>query len=386
MTKQIVRYEPYYGEWITMEDNGDVVSVELTDDFDEANYPNISFVKSNQNVEMACSVPIVLQLLLTRRCNYKCINCHVQSAGFKNELTTDEVKKLILQAAKSGVLMVRFSGGESSLRSDIVELIKYTKSLGLKCALLSSCLGFSDELWDILPELCYVQPHLDSAVESTFNILTGGNHFKKFEATIEKLHNLGIYINPATTLQKENLNEIKALIDFSAKYDLRVRINALYNEGYYNKGSWEDYYNNVVLPFQNNQDEYQSYAKEKGVEFISFTQRQEWGEEISDTMAVISPWGRSFIIVDSEGLIYPAPFLMHKEELIMGSIRKGDNIYKLWNDAPILKVLRNLTKENIGCGNCQMDCVFTNPFFSYSYFGEFGRVLPHLDCVKKRFQ
>ena len=386
MTKQIVRYEPYYGEWITMEDNGDVVSVELTDDFDEANYPDISFVKSNQNVAMACSVPIVLQLLLTRRCNYKCINCHVQSAGFKNELTTDEVKKLILQAAKSGVLMVRFSGGESSLRSDIVELIKYTKSLGLKCALLSSCLGFSDELWDILPELCYVQPHLDSAVESTFNILTGGNHFKKFEATIEKLHNLGIYINPATTLQKENLNEIKALIDFSAKYDLRVRINALYNEGYYNKGSWEDYYNNVVLPFQNNQDEYQSYAKEKGVEFISFTQRQEWGEEISDTMAVISPWGRSFIIVDSEGLIYPAPFLMHKEELIMGSIRKGDNIYELWNDAPILKVLRNLTKENIGCGNCQMDCVFTNPFFSYSYFGEFGRVLPHLDCVKKRFQ
>lgn len=385
MIKQIVRYEPYYGEWITMEDNGDVISVELDDNFDETNYPDISFVKSQQDVTMACSVPIVLQLLLTRRCNYKCINCHVQSTGFKKELTTDEVKSLILQAANAGVLMVRFSGGESSLRSDIVELIKYTKSLGMKCALLSSCLGFNDELWDILPELCYVQPHLDSAVESTFNNLTGGDHFKKFETTIEKLHKLGIYINPATTLQKENLNEIKNLIDFSAKYGLRVRINALYSEGYFNKGDWEDYYNNVVLPFQNRQDEYQSYADDKGVEFVSFTQRQEWGEEIKDTMAVISPWGRSFIIVDSEGLIYPAPFLMHKKELVMGSVRNGDNIYELWKNAPILKTLRNLTKEKIGCGDCRMDCVFTNPFFSYSYFGRFGQVLPHIDCINKRF-
>lgn len=386
MIKQIVRYEPYYGEWITMEDNGDVVSVEFTDDFNKADYPDISFVKLECDVSQACSVPIVLQLLLTRRCNYKCINCHVQSAEFKKELTTNEVKNLILQAANKGVLMVRFSGGESSLRSDIVELIKYTKSLGLKCALLSSCLGFSDELWDILPELCYVQPHLDSAVESTFNKLTGGDHFKRFESTIERLYKQGISINPATTLQKENLNEIKTLIDFSAKFGLRVRINALYKEGDYKEGDWDDYYNNVVLPFQNRQDEYLSYAEEQGVEFIAFTQRQEWGEEIGDTMAVISSWGRSFIVVDSEGLIYPAPFLMHKKELVMGSIRNGDNIYELWKNAPILKKLRNLTKERIGCGNCRMDCAFSNPFFSYSYFGEFGHVLPHIDCINKRFQ
>ena len=110
------------------------------------------------------------------------------------------------------------------------------------------------------------------------------------------------------------------------------------------------------------------------------------GEEIGDTMAVISSWGRSFIVVDSEGLIYPAPFLMHKKELVMGSIRNGDNIYELWKNAPILKKLRNLTKERIGCGNCRMDCAFSNPFFSYSYFGEFGHVLPHIDCINKRFQ
>ena len=218
--KSIVRYEPYYGEWISMENDGDIFSVEFEENFKESDYPDVSFIKPDFVVDNACSVPIVVQILMTRKCNYNCINCYVKSTESRDEMTTEEVKKILEDCAKAGVLFIRFSGGEATLRKDFVELVKYARSLGLKCALLSSCKSFTKEQFDIMNELCYVQPHLDSVVEESFNKLTGGNNFKNFKTTILDLISRGVRINPATTLQKENMNQIQNLLkrkDFDFK-------------------------------------------------------------------------------------------------------------------------------------------------------------------------
>lgn len=382
--KSIVRYEPYYGEWISMEDDGDIFSVEFEENFKESDYPDVSFIKPDFVVDNACSVPIVVQILMTRKCNYNCINCYVKSTESRDEMTTEEVKKILEDCAKAGVLFIRFSGGEATLRKDFVELVKYARSLGLKCALLSSCKSFTKEQFDIMNELCYVQPHLDSVVEESFNKLTGGNNFKNFKTTIFDLISRGVRINPATTLQKENMNQIKELIDFGAENNIPVKINALHGDAVLNEQAWFDYYNDIVLPFQNRWDEWKQYADGLNVDFIAFTERNEWGAEIKDTMAVISPWGRSFITIGCEGDIYPSSLLL-TDELIIGSIRKGDNLFDVWRNSELLHTLRTLTKEKLGCGNCRLDCVYCNPFFSYSYYGEFGKVLPHNDCPYRKF-
>jgi pseudo-rSAM protein/SPASM domain protein len=82
-------------------------------------------VKSNK--------PIVVWNM-TKQCNLKCIHCYATATPHpgKNELSTDEGKKLLEDIASYGCPVVLFSGGEPFLRKDLFELIEYADSLGLR--------------------------------------------------------------------------------------------------------------------------------------------------------------------------------------------------------------------------------------------------------------
>ena len=99
MEKSIVRFEPYYNEWISMDETGTIYSVEFDKDFKQEDYPDISFVKPDTSLKDACSVPIVVQILMTRRCNYNCINCFIKSSQSRDELSTEEIFSLLKQCA-----------------------------------------------------------------------------------------------------------------------------------------------------------------------------------------------------------------------------------------------------------------------------------------------
>lgn len=69
----------------------------------------------------------------TQACNINCLHCY-RDAGTRrsDELTTAEGKKLLNEIAASGFKIMVFSGGEPLLRSDIFELIRHAKGLGLR--------------------------------------------------------------------------------------------------------------------------------------------------------------------------------------------------------------------------------------------------------------
>lgn len=74
--------------------------------------------------------PKVLTLVLTYRCQCNCVHCGVSDVKTTEEpeLSTQEVKALIDQAAKISLIMqITFSGGEPLLRRDLQELIRYSK-------------------------------------------------------------------------------------------------------------------------------------------------------------------------------------------------------------------------------------------------------------------
>lgn len=378
----LVRFEPYFNEWVTMEKNGTLYSVEFDDDFEEKENPQIIRFKSEVPVENACSIPIVVQILLTKRCNYRCPHCPVvDNEHLKTELTTDEVKSIIDYCASNGVLFIRFSGGESSLRKDFPELAEYAISKGLHCGLLSNSRNYSDEVLNVLPKLSYMQTHLDSVDENRFNKLTGGDNFTSFCKTLQKVRKNGVRINAATTLMEENLDEIQNIMDFCKEYDLILKINTIYSDadGKFKEKEWTHYYKDVITPFKEKWPSLKEYATKIGLEVYCFIDMEEVDNSVSNPMFVISPWGRSYIIIDSEGDIYPFPLII-KPEFKLGNIRQGDDLIDVWRKAPLLKQLRSITKETLGCNGCNMDCVYSNIFFSYSYFGEFGHVLPNNEC------
>ncbi len=77
--------------------------------------------------------PFKLVSELTYRCNLKCIYCHnpVNKSHFNNELTTNQWKAIISEANDLGVVINEFTGGEPTLRRDLIELVDYSKKVGL---------------------------------------------------------------------------------------------------------------------------------------------------------------------------------------------------------------------------------------------------------------
>ena len=67
-------------------------------------------------------------LEITTACNLRCIHCHTTGGRrADDELTTEEVKRLLDQLAKVREFrMVAFTGGEPLVRDDLFELLAYS--------------------------------------------------------------------------------------------------------------------------------------------------------------------------------------------------------------------------------------------------------------------
>jgi cyclic pyranopterin phosphate synthase len=66
-----------------------------------------------------------LRISLTRRCNLDCIYCHREgvSEGGEEEMTPEEIERIIRLCASSGIRRVKLTGGEPLLRRDIQEIV-----------------------------------------------------------------------------------------------------------------------------------------------------------------------------------------------------------------------------------------------------------------------
>src|SRR6476659_4787078 len=62
-----------------------------------------------------------------------------------HELTTDEWRRVIREAAALGVLQIGFSGGEPLARRDLVDLVRAARETNLYTNLITSGIGLDDE-------------------------------------------------------------------------------------------------------------------------------------------------------------------------------------------------------------------------------------------------
>ncbi|HLG19516.1 MAG TPA: radical SAM protein [Bdellovibrionota bacterium] len=69
-------------------------------------------------------------------CNERCKFCYyiqtVKDRTKEKDLPTDEVKKRIAFIRRQGIETLEFTGGEPTIRNDLIDLVRYAKSLGFK--------------------------------------------------------------------------------------------------------------------------------------------------------------------------------------------------------------------------------------------------------------
>ena len=99
-----------------------------------------------------------LDIELTERCNNDCIHCCINlpvndRAAQAREMTTEQIKSILTDAAALGCLQVRFTGGEPLLRPDFEELYLFARRLGMKVLIFTNARLITPQLADLLARI-----------------------------------------------------------------------------------------------------------------------------------------------------------------------------------------------------------------------------------------
>ena len=160
----------------------------------------------------------------TQRCNLKCVHCYAQSEDkdYRNEMTTDEAKVMIDDLSSWGAPVLLFSGGEPTLRKDLVELMRYAKSKGMRVVISTNGTQITPEKAAQYAEvgLSYVGVSLDGGREThdKFRGIPGS-----FDKAIEGIRNAraaGIKVGLRMTVNKRNWQDINELFDVMEAEDI----------------------------------------------------------------------------------------------------------------------------------------------------------------------
>lgn len=156
-------------------------------------------------------------------CNNKCLHCYAarQDLSYADELSTDEWKRIIDKCREASIPQLTFTGGEPTLRDDLVELVAYSKWFVTRLNTNGVCLS---------PELCAglcgasldsVQVTLYSSNPGIHNELVGSD---SWESTVQGIRNavragLNVSVNtPLCILNKEFTETLRYLKNLGVCY------------------------------------------------------------------------------------------------------------------------------------------------------------------------
>jgi MoaA/NifB/PqqE/SkfB family radical SAM enzyme len=88
-------------------------------------------------------IPLSGMFELTERCNLNCVHCYVNQPASSRvararELTTDQVKRILDQAADAGCLFLTLTGGEPLLRPDFIEIYLHARKRGILASIFTN--------------------------------------------------------------------------------------------------------------------------------------------------------------------------------------------------------------------------------------------------------
>lgn len=170
------------------------------------------------------SAPARMDLAVTYRCNLNCPHCYMgASATELPELSTDDWLKVYEIIWKIGVPNVVFTGGEPTLRDDLVKLV--TEADEFVTGLVTNgtkLVELAEPLRDA--SLDYAQVTLESHDAAVHNAMVKAKDFNAFEQTvagIKRALELRMQVVTNTTLAKANASGFTDLLRFGAGLGLK---------------------------------------------------------------------------------------------------------------------------------------------------------------------
>jgi pyrroloquinoline quinone biosynthesis protein E len=167
------------------------------------------------------SVPTTLLAELTYRCPLHCPYCSnpLHMTGARDEMTTEEWKRVLSEARELGVLQLGLSGGEPLARPDVEELAAHARSVGLYTTLVTSGVGLTRERARKLREagLEHVQISLQDSNEETADLVAGMKAVSQKMAAANIVRDLGFAFSINVVLHRANIDRVGEIIELAAR-------------------------------------------------------------------------------------------------------------------------------------------------------------------------
>lgn len=160
-----------------------------------------------------------VEIEFSLRCNFRCPYCYVPSRDqFKDELSPEEIRAVILQAKELGARKVIVLGGEPSIYPHTPELIQFMRSHGLVVEMFTNGSGISEDLASMLYEHeVRVVLKMNSLDEALQNRLSGHPQaFRVINTALSRLKAAGYpsddhFLAVSSIICRQNITELVSL-------------------------------------------------------------------------------------------------------------------------------------------------------------------------------
>lgn len=288
---------------------------------------------------------------LTYKCNLKCFHCYNEKENVHQEISFNDIKNAIEEAAELGVFGITLSGGECTLDKNFLEIAAYIRKKKISLSIFTNGQKFYDEP-DFLEKFLALYPSkiflslysMDAATHDKVTGLVGS--YKKTIAIIKYLRERNVEVGIKCFLTKHNYKDYKAIEKFaedikaSVTFDMTLLLNK--DKSNTNVGlspeEIKTLYTNADSPF---------------IEVIEKSVKKE-GQDLDE---IICRGGHYFVCIAPDLTVYPCASVKVK----FGNLKK-DSLSSIWkcnDENSSIRKFKNLRRRDKVecykeeyCGHC----------------------------------
>jgi PqqA peptide cyclase len=296
--------------------------------------------------------PFGLLAELTYRCPLHCPYCSnpVQLTTTQNELTTEEWKRVIVEASELGVLHLSFSGGEPLLFKDLPELVLSARDAGLYTNLITSGIGWQRERAQQLLDagLDCVQISFQADEPVLADAIAGTRAHARKLAAAAMVRELGFPLTINVVLHRGNIEHLERIIALAEQLDAQ-RLE-LANTQYY---GWAFANKDLLLPTRAQvqaADQIARAAQERlrGKLELLYVLPDYYGVRPKPCM---HGWGQRFLTVNPVGDVLPCQTASEIPGLHFANIR-DHSLQWIWAESEAFNLFRGTAWMPEPCRSC----------------------------------
>lgn len=187
----------------------------------------VFLIESDSPIQKKCILkgektiyPEAVSIELTEKCNLQCIHCYGEfGPDAKIEMSLSNVKKLLKDLKKIGVMIIELTGGDITMYPHTLEVVRMAVEMGFsRISLLTNGVALKKEVMDYVIEhkdVCAVQIDLHSLKNDYYYWFTKSkNGLEKVKQNIEYLSQNNVLLRVVTIVTKKNLDEMEEIANW----------------------------------------------------------------------------------------------------------------------------------------------------------------------------